>query len=262
MSYPQIEIGMKFKWILNPENYRVAIQTTDGVLQVKSVVDGMEDVHTNCICATCQRCTTGLQTRLPLIKTRFDDYISWHNSLPDGGKISISLPEEQLSIQKRTMVPRDLTDYEKVEALQRNFNLRSFVFKNISPREKMENLFDNLRNLTYDYIDGSYMPGAEETKILKKNLQKARRAYRKQAEFVQTCTDEQANQVTYKFYQRGTGRLLVRCGGNMYNITTHDGSICRDDGKGFNNFAEMGADIGESGSPVLYVKYRGKYVTA
>ena len=58
------DIGTKFKWILNEETYRVAIQTADGVLQVKSVTDGGGDVHNDA--CDCNRCLYNTSGRLPL----------------------------------------------------------------------------------------------------------------------------------------------------------------------------------------------------
>jgi hypothetical protein len=43
-------VGTKYKWThkTNPETYRVAIQTKDGILQVKAVTDGRLHVHEDC----------------------------------------------------------------------------------------------------------------------------------------------------------------------------------------------------------------------
>jgi hypothetical protein len=266
MAYMTLEIGTKFKWILNDETYRVAIQTADGVLQVKSVTDGGGEVHDDtCACNPCAHFNMSprppwQQTR-PLKKTPFPDYSSWLKSLPKGGKTTLTLPNTENSIQSRATVPKGLTDYEKVETLQRNFNLRSFVFQTLSPNEKQKFLLENMKRLTYAYMDCPYGPNTDEFKRLKRDVQSSRRAYRKQSIITSMYTEEEANQPIYKFCKRGTGKLLVRCGGNMYNITTHNSIICRDDGKVFKDFAEMGADTAESGSPALFVKYRGRYVT-
>ena len=259
MSYIAIEVGTKFKWVLSDDTYRVAIQTANGVLQVKSVTDGGGEVHdANC---KCMPCAYYKYNPRPLKRTPFKDYSDWLKSLPKGGKTTITIHEAKNSIENRIILPQGISDFEKVEALQRNFNLRSFVLKMQSPAKSLQILLRDLQSFTYARLTSPYGPNTEEFKVLKKNAQNARRRYRKQLIFVNSCTEKQANDETYRFYQRGTGKLLVRCGGNMYNITSHDGLICRDDGKGFSTFAEMGADLAESGSPALFVKYRGRYVT-
>jgi hypothetical protein len=88
----QLAIGTKFKWILNEETYRVAIQTAKGVLQVKSVTDGGGDVHSDA--CDCDRClySTG---RLPLKQTLFANEDFWRSSLPRGGIITATMPDRR-----------------------------------------------------------------------------------------------------------------------------------------------------------------------
>jgi hypothetical protein len=92
-SYTKAHERTKFKWVLDKNNYRVAVQTKKGVLQVKSVIDGGGEVHTNCNCVPCwEYYNNAPWRRLPLIKKNFNNYSDWVNSLPEGGKISIEEP--------------------------------------------------------------------------------------------------------------------------------------------------------------------------
>jgi len=73
-----VPIGTRFEWSLTPETYRVAIQTTRGVLQVKSVTDGGGECDMTHL-------TDGTY---PLIRTMFADEESWLASLPEGGSVT------------------------------------------------------------------------------------------------------------------------------------------------------------------------------
>jgi hypothetical protein len=90
-AYTERYEGTKFKWILDKNNYRVAIQTKKGVLQVKSVTDGGGDVHTHCNCIPCWEYHSNApwRPRLPLNKKFFANYEEWVKSLPPDGKITI-----------------------------------------------------------------------------------------------------------------------------------------------------------------------------
>lgn len=74
-----LPIGTKFKWIEagNPETYRVAIQTKDGVLQVKSVTNGGGDCD----------------NRGKLKLTHFADEYEWRNTIDEAnGTLTITPP--------------------------------------------------------------------------------------------------------------------------------------------------------------------------
>jgi hypothetical protein len=78
--YSYIVDRTKFKWVLDKENYRVAVQTSKGVLQVKSVMQ----------CA-CRDISCGESYDKTLYKN-FDD---WIDSLPNegaGGRVTITAP--------------------------------------------------------------------------------------------------------------------------------------------------------------------------
>lgn len=72
----------KLKWIGDENNYRVAVETANGlILQVKSVTDGGGEVIEGT-----ERSVNG---RYPLKKTYFDTEEDWRTSLPDGGRVII-----------------------------------------------------------------------------------------------------------------------------------------------------------------------------
>jgi hypothetical protein len=119
-----IDIGTKFKWMLNEETYRVAIQTADGVLQVKSVTDGAGDVHGDaCYCVRCLY-STG---RLPLKQTLFANEDSWRASLPRGGIITTTSGPRSKGEQMAQAHNEFIDSRDKLQEYMRRFNVRSKV---------------------------------------------------------------------------------------------------------------------------------------
>ena len=117
-------IGTKFKWILNEETYRVAIQTAKGVLQVKSVTDGGGEVHDDA-CA-CDRCL--YNERLPLKTTLFHNEDEWRASLPHGGIITTTMPGPRSKGERMAQADNDFIDSrDKLHEYMRRFNVRSKV---------------------------------------------------------------------------------------------------------------------------------------
>ena len=119
-----IDIGTKFKWMLNEETYRVAIQTADGVLQVKSVTDGAGDVHGDaCYCDRCLYSTA----RLPLKQTLFTNEDSWRASLPHGGIITTTSGPRSKGEQMAQAHNEFIDSRDKLQEYMRRFNVRSTV---------------------------------------------------------------------------------------------------------------------------------------
>lgn len=119
-------IGTKFKWILNEETYRVAIQTANGVLQVKSVTDGGGEVHDDA--CYCNRCL--YSTRLPLKQTLFADEDAWRATLPHGGVITTTMPGPRSKGERMAQAHNPYEDdRDKLQEYMRRFNIRSKVIQ-------------------------------------------------------------------------------------------------------------------------------------
>jgi len=117
-------IGTKFKWILNEETYRIAIQTADGVLQVKSITDGGAEVHDDaCACNGCL-----YNYRLPLKKTFFVNEDFWRSSLPHGGIVTTTMPCPRSKGERMAAEHNPFEDdRDKLQEYMRRFNIRSKV---------------------------------------------------------------------------------------------------------------------------------------
>jgi len=127
-------IGTKYKWThkTNPETYRVAIQTKDGVLQVKSVTDGAAEVHEDCGCSPCWEFENNAPWRLrkPLTKTLFADLVAWDATLPYlAGKLVItSAPITDKVLKALCLKPLDAKmDAHKLNELEERFPGGVFV---------------------------------------------------------------------------------------------------------------------------------------
>ena len=128
-AIPPRPIGTKFKWTKDAENYRVAVQTKKGVLQVKVVTNGVGDYHENC---TCKRC---VEIRLsngqippwrrgpPLKMTLFENEFHWRESFDEmGGKMVITSAPIPRYIRLLRMMPlKGKTDARKLKELETRF---------------------------------------------------------------------------------------------------------------------------------------------
>ena len=119
-------VGTKFKWILNQETYRVAIQTAKGVLQVKSVTDGAGEVHEDaCVCDRCL-----YNERLPLKTILFHNEDAWRSSLPHGGIITTTMPGPRSKGERMAQAHNPYEDdRDKLQEYMRRFNIRSKVIQ-------------------------------------------------------------------------------------------------------------------------------------
>jgi hypothetical protein len=224
-----LEVGTKMTWTLGPETYRIAVQTAKGILQVKSVTDGGGEID--------RFGPLAQYGHYPLLKTPFASYTDWLKSLPPGGKMTITTPKTAL--QKRAVVPVGLTDIQKLEALQRNFKVRAQIYESPSPNATTKMLKENLMRLTEQYL--AVKGAAAVDADLVRRLRHIQNIYGRHLKTTEKMPEADRDKINYFYLQRGTSKLLVRCGDTIYRILSHKGMIVRDDSKVFNSLAEMGA---------------------
>lgn len=121
VELPPLAIGAKIKWVLNEETYRIAIQTANGLLQVKSVTDGGGE------CDTTKHTVGGIY---PLMKKMFADEAAWRASLPYGGVITVTSGPRSKGEQLAEAYNEHLDDRDKLQEYMRRFNVRSEVVEN------------------------------------------------------------------------------------------------------------------------------------
>jgi hypothetical protein len=136
-------VGTKYKWTHkdNPETYRVAIQTKQGVLQVKSVNDGVVETHeTMCIAPGAKK---------PLKTAYYPDLTAWDDTLPyNMGKLVItSAPISDKALKALCMKPLEATtDALKLKELEERFPGGVFVLS--TPKTQFEISY---RRVNYEF---------------------------------------------------------------------------------------------------------------
>jgi len=120
------------RWRLDDNNTRSAVQTKDGILQVKCLVDGKivsDQKYTTYNYLTQQR-EEGVAPHWwngrPRME-KFTDFMAWHASLPRGGNVSIE-PPHVLQINKMDPLT-GTTDAEKMYSLTRRFDISHPIYK-------------------------------------------------------------------------------------------------------------------------------------
>ena len=150
-------VGTKYKRThkTNPETYRVAIQTKDGILQVKSVTDGVAEGHDDgCKCDPCWEFATKATWRpkMPLKKVYFADLDAWENTFSaNQGKLVItSAPITDKALKVLCMKPLEATeDALKLKELEGRFPGGVFVLS--TPKTQFEISYKRVAN-AYDQI--------------------------------------------------------------------------------------------------------------
>ena len=109
-SYSQRMIKTKLKWVLDENNYCVAIVIKNGILQVKAVDNG------KLLCDDNKSCK-------PLLKLFFKDEAEWRNSLPSGGTVTVTLPKiSDKMFEKLCMTPlKALSHALQIKELEARF---------------------------------------------------------------------------------------------------------------------------------------------
>ena len=240
-------VGTKFRWTLNPENYRVAIMTAKGVLQVKSVTDGLVDCDT----------THTVGGSYPLIKAMFTDEAAWRASLPAGGTTVLSLPGKLAEHQKADAAYKSLSDVEKVQALLTRYKIRTSVWESRSQTEVMRDAAARIQYLRWELsamtleqeIDAPRKRG-KLTRLLKNII-----AYYTSVRAYCEQNPQQAEEKPIHMRHVGTGKIRAAIAGVYHLITVHGDKIAVapethrwSNVHLYNNFAEMG-------NPKLSVHY-------
>jgi len=126
----------KFKWTLDENNYRVAVITKKGLLQVKSVTNGKPELHTSNSRAS------------PLKLTMFPCESAWRKSLPPGGNVDVTPSRFGMTERRFQKFCNDplvsTTDPLKLREIERRFPGARIIFH--SPEDE---------RATITYVDTS-----------------------------------------------------------------------------------------------------------
>jgi len=256
-------IGTKFRWTLSPETYRVAIMTSKGLLQVKSVTDGGGEVHP----VTCRDCTPCRElamtppapwARRPLTKTMFADEAAWRASLPAGGTVELSLPGKIASEPVYT----GLSDLEKVKALVQRYKIRTQVYECSSQAEMMGRYYNNIQHLRQELAAITLqedMNNPRARRRLDTALKRSMSVYQRVKAY---CDQDPVKAAQKDLYvgRASTSKIRAMIGGEFKILTIYRDKIAAANElhrwgpvKLYSNFAEMG-------TPKLSVIYRRRTI--
>ena len=236
--------GCKFRWTLDENNYRVAIMTAKGLLEVKSVVNGVTEM---------------VYTRVK--KTLFPNETAWRASLPLDGRGTTELSDPLAEKTRADEAYHRLSDVEKVGALMKRYKARDEAWESSSPADSLksslgviEAMRDNLNKLTLE----------EELENRRHRMNLALRRYllsyfNNKRRVI--AAGENANIKPLRIARRGTAHILATLDGVPHILTTFNGKIAAVEQscmwsrvKLFNNFAEMG-------NPPITAFYRLRNIT-
>jgi len=123
-----------FRWTLNENTYRIAVQTGTGFLQVKSVTDGRTELEQNYMVWTIVTNPDGSMHRARVQQpppdwfrpyaakvTPFADFSAWYATLPQGG--STTIQPYVKPIVSKTKPLTGATDIAKMYELTRRFQI-------------------------------------------------------------------------------------------------------------------------------------------
>jgi len=248
------EVGSKFHWSFNGDNYRIAIMTSKGLLQVKCVTDGITEKN------DFGRTKT----------TMFTDEATWRASLPQvDSVINISGPDNRNDIEKRIqraeISGRFTDDAGKLNEFMDRFKIRSDFFHATSPNKLVENSLGHIefyrKELNKITLEEDLAGSKRHPYTL--GLKRALRNYNNYKYRASVAVNP--NVGTPHLYVRGTNRLRTNIGGTEYEIglkgdrlkatqiairlvsSKHSPAIL------YNNLTEMG-------NPKIYMIYRRRRI--
>jgi hypothetical protein len=103
----QLPENTKLKWYLDNNNYRIALVTATGILQIYSMTNGILNT------------TSNLDYEKYPTMTHFQNEWSWRYSLPDGGVVSIAYPTNSLDCKLNEPLVAETDPLKLLELMNR-----------------------------------------------------------------------------------------------------------------------------------------------
>lgn len=245
-------IGSKFKWISasNTETYRIAIMTANGLLQVKSVVDGAVECDTS----------HTIGGTHPLIKKLFANEAEWRASLPQGN-VELSLPSKINKELHKEEAFLSLSDVEKIDALIKRYKIRHSIIMSPSPQQRLNDAIGRLDYFRATLNKLSYDDMLQQDLFSKnKGLQWLLHSYSQHRKHVAHAGAD-ADKPMYYYSRNGTGSINAMINGKPHFITLFDGKIATvpiSENWGAVSFYK---DFAEMGNPAISVLYHKRVIT-
>ena len=235
-----IPMKTKFKWSSGPGNYRIAIQTSKGMLQVKAEADGIV-THSSALPGAHHPGSANFVEM-------FDDYDAWAKSLPPG-EITGYEHDTRTVFEKRLAEPMPgLSDATLVRSLIYRFKIKSSAWLEPSLTERLR----NLREYERYWVEEMKKPDID-INYYQNRLKSVQSSMRRIQRQTQTAAAENRS---IKFKTRGNTGLYVQVAGKLHEIAYYLDKIVDFFENDFDTFTEMGADMVD-GKPVLAVIHNG-----
>jgi hypothetical protein len=245
-AIPKRCAGTKLKWFFDDNNYRVAVITADGVLEVKRVVGGeLKRIHRSefFVLATRRRLF-----ELPYLKTFFKTEREWRLSLPTNGSVTVTPYVYGVVEREWNAIKPEMSDPEKLQQLMKRFCVRATVRTDPPPQKMYE--------LAKDRVAKSGSSKDNVGNWMERNL-------RSWEAHIATMTEKQKNYVRPSIRNTCTGRMLLSMGDMVREIAVEEYKgklyIVNDDDKRYETFADMDC-LNAKGQPKLTVYYRKKHI--
>jgi hypothetical protein len=256
-TYPN---GSKFRWTLNAETYRIAIQTDKGVLQVKSVTDGAGECHENCFCTPCKEFRMVPRapwvTRLPLTKKMFADFAAWEASLPKTGHIIRETPEKKDDISGLAK----LQDHEKINALLKRYKIRSREIVQDSPNQALQRAVAYVQNFR-EQLTKIPLDDPMSSHLMRDSIRQLKWAIKNHAtKKLQAQTSSNPDKNTILIQKRGTGTLIATINNVSYSVFAHNNMIALAANQRGYNVATLYPNFAAMGKPTFSLHYRRRTI--
>ena len=263
---PVYPVGSKHIWMDRPYSQTaegrllnrrvVAIQTKDGVLQVKDITSGVNaEGNYN-------------DSKYDHTKKLYKSFDAWRSSLPEG-EVKSEATDGLTDLQRRLKMPFPTEakgDCDALRIFSQRWSVRNYAVDSNSPAEKLEYYRNALKAIQHDV---AYIPTHDNVDIVAaentlRKMQRLRTYYKIIVDLQEqnkNLTEQQLHERPGFYHLCSKARLYAFIQGERYYILVSrkyndrpDFMLCNR--RKATSFAELGIDLKPDGTPVLELSYR------
>ena len=260
---PKRPVGSKLRWVHDEETYRIAIVVANGILQVKSVIDGEGDCNPN---------FSSFRNRLK--KTFYTTEEEWRASLPLGGTISVSeVPVKEVFVAGPHV--------EVAEKLCKRYKIRSGVSEILTLAQQRDSMLESVRDMEAMIATYKQKEEVSELSPFEKNVWdgfvKSIPYYKSKIASIDEMGERHKNKQTFAInrYSQSRQKLIAILADRSYTrfspssfiypkckdngVAIPRGLFCHDDKKFYASLHEMNV-LTVDGVPCVNLYYRKKTI--
>jgi hypothetical protein len=260
---PKRPVGSKLRWVHDEETYRIAIVVANGILQVKSVIDGEGDCNPN---------FSSFRNRLK--KTFYTTEEEWRASLPLGGTISVSeVPVKEVFVAGPHV--------EVAEKLCKRYKIRSGVSEILTLAQQRDSMLESVRDMEAMIATYKQKEEVSELSPFEKNVWdgfvKSIPYYKSKIASIDEMGERHKNKQTFAInrYSQSRQKLIAILADRSYarfspssfiypkckdnGVAIPRGLFCHDDKKFYASLHEMNV-LTVDGVPCVNLYYRKKTI--